>query len=425
MRHLNKILRRVVIGVCLAANVAYAAGPGFEPQSRMGYTSGDQWEPAIAADGSGHVYVLFPQYGAVPGCGACSVPTVALTTSDDNGLHWSAPRAMVPAATGQFDPQIVIDPADRQTVYASWLQNDKREVMVARSADFGRTWSMTVADRSDEDSDRPVLAVRGQNVYVGFNHEERVFVAVSHDGGQSFRVGAMNPRIEGGSALAGGATVDVAGNVFFGWTSYSPKSESNPVKIYVSRSMDGGQTWATGLLDVSGAPPDCWREQCEPGYLGAQITLASDLAGRLYAAWNGGPAKGGPERIYFASSSNSGAGWSARADISTARVGVEHCFPALVAGDAGDVRIAWMDRRTDGLWNTYYRASGDSGANWSATIRLSNGARGYDYIRPEGFRFPFGDYLSLAIDDQKATHAVWGEGRNYKSPGSIWYTHTR
>src|SRR5437879_5359158 len=31
---------------------------GFAPQTRLGYTAGDQWEPAIAADRSGHVYVL-------------------------------------------------------------------------------------------------------------------------------------------------------------------------------------------------------------------------------------------------------------------------------------------------------------------------------------------------------------------------------
>ncbi len=430
MTFTGKILRWTAVGLWLAT-LAFAASPGssdsgFGAPSRIGYTSGDQWEPALAADGYGHVYVLFPQYGAVPGCTACGVPTIALTISSDNGQHFRAPRPLVASATGQFDPQIVVDPSDRQTVYAAWLQSNRREVIVGRSTDFGKSWSTAVADRSETDLDRPVLAVRGHDIYVGFNHEEQFFVAVSHDEGQNFRSIAVNPVMEeSGDALAGGATVDEAGNVFFGWTSYEPKAETDPVKIFVSRSMDGGQTWATGLLDVSSAPPDCFREMCEPGFLGAQITLAADAGGHLYAAWNGGRVNGGPERIYFASSVNSGAGWTVHTDISTAREGVEHSFPALVAGEAGDVRIAWMDRRAGGLWNTYYRASTDGGANWSAVARLSTGAKGYDYIHPDGFRFPFGDYLSLAIDNQKATHAVWGEGRNYKSPGSIWYTRSR
>jgi hypothetical protein len=39
--------------------------------------------------------------------------------------------------------------------------------------------------------------------------------------------------------------------------------------------------------------------------------------------------------------------------------------------------------------------------------------------------FPFGDYFSLAIDNLDNTHVVWGAGRNFKSPGSIWYTRGR
>jgi hypothetical protein len=111
---------------------------------------------------------------------------------------------------------------------------------------------------------------------------------------------------------------------------------------------------------------------------------------------------------------------------------VEHSFPALVAGAAGDVRIGWMDARTPDagqvhrqLWNTYYRSSTNGGATWSPETPLSGPVLGYDYILPGGFRFPFGDYFGLAIDSDGATQAVWGEGRNYKAPGSIWYAQGR
>ncbi len=96
--------------------------------------------------------------------------------------------ALLASSTGQFDPQIVVDPVDRQTVYASWLQNNKRDVMVARSQDFGRTWYFAVAERSSDsdDADKPVLAVHGADVYVGFNHEQTFVVAASHDYAQNF-----------------------------------------------------------------------------------------------------------------------------------------------------------------------------------------------------------------------------------------------
>ena len=422
----------LLLVLAFVATYALAAGT-FEPQKRLGFHEGDQWEPAMAADGHGHLYVLYPQYGVVTDCPACTAPTIALDISNDNGSTWQPSKALLPFPTGQFDPQIVVDPVDRQTVYASWLQNNKRDVVVARSLDFGKTWSFSYAERGHEDADKPVLAVRGTDVYVGFNHEEEFWVAASHDAGQTFTSVNVNPNALPGWSLAGGATVDPAGDVYFGWTAYAKRDAlTKPVSIFVSRSADAGRTWTAVLLDVSSAPPDCSEEACQTGYLGPQISLASDAAGALYALWNAGGANGAAEQIYFSASTTGGASWSARATVSEAQAGVEHSFPAIVAGVAGDVRIAWMDARANEmghrdrkLWNTYSRTSTNGGATWGPEAQLSTGTRGYDYVLPNGFRFPFGDYFGLAIDSDGVTHAVWGEGRNYKAPGSIWYTRGR
>src|ERR1022692_2365415 len=172
--------------LAMATAQAALAVPGFTPQRRVGYSTGDQWEPALAADGRGHIYILFPQYGAVSDCAACTAPTIALLVSNDNGISWEAPHPLAASSTGQFDPQIVVHPVDRQTGYASWLQNNKRDVMVARSQDFGHTWYLSVAERSPEDADKPVLTVHGADVYVGFNHEQNLLVAASHDYAQTF-----------------------------------------------------------------------------------------------------------------------------------------------------------------------------------------------------------------------------------------------
>jgi hypothetical protein len=81
-----------------------------------------------------------------------------------------------------------------------------------------------------------------------------------------------------------------------------------------------------------------------------------------------------------------------------------------------------MDARAQPLWNTYYRASADGGLTWSAESKLSSYVSGFGYIQPDGFSFPFGDYFEMTIDDAGTTHAVWGEGLNYDTPGSIWAT---
>jgi hypothetical protein len=417
----------ICIVLTLTATAALAA-PGFTAQHRLGSTPGDQWEPALATDAHGHIYVLVPQYGPVAQCPDCTSPTMVLLISNDNGVSWDPPRPLFTSSSGQFDAQIKIDPADRPTLYASWMQG-RHEIVVGRSQDFGRSWSFAIAEHSPEITiDKPVLAVRGANVYVSFNHEQTLLVAASHDYGQSFSATALNPGAEPGWSLAAGATVDPAGNVYFSWTAYPQTDfQTRPVEVFISRSVDGGRDWSTTPMDAPSAAPGCAAQLCSAGFLASQMALASDDAGIVYALWNAGSVAGGPERIYFSSSTNGGESWSAKFDVSDARLGVEHCFPAITAASTGDVRIAWMDtrkadRQGHPLWNTFYRASTNGGATWSPESKLSGPVRGYDYILPSGFLFPFGNLFSIGIDDLGATHAVWGEGRNYSSPGSIWYT---
>jgi hypothetical protein len=256
-------------------------------------------------------------------------------------------------------------------------------------------------------------------------------VAASHDFGQNFTSTVLNPGAEPGWSLAAGATVDPAGSVYYSWMAYRRTDVlTQPAEVFISRSSDGGRSWNTTPMDVSSEAPSCSVAVCSAGFLASQIALTSDDSGVIYALWNSGSVAGGPERIYFSSSTNEGQTWSAKVDVSNAPSGVEHCFPAITAGAAGDVRIAWMDTRKEDeqkhlLWNTFYRASTNGGATWSPESQLSGPESGYDYIRPDGFLFPFGNLFSIGIDNLGSTQAVWGEGSNYWSPGSIWYARGR
>ncbi len=411
------------------AIVAAASSSGFVAQTRLGFTAGNQWEPAIAADHFGHIYLLYPQYSGVPGCAACASPTMILQISSDRGSTWTSPQIMYPAGdtTGQWDAQIVVDPIDGRTVYAAWLQNGKSDIVVAKSVDFGLSWSVVTADHTNAGTDKPILAVRGQDVYVGYNHSQKVWVSSSHNGGATFVATNVNSNAKLGWSLAGGGTIDPNGNVYFSWAGYEQNGGAKgPVNLYISKSIDRGNTWTNIQIDRSGAPPDCSAALCGWAYLGAQVTMASDANGVLYAMWNAGPVNKdkSPERIYFAKSTDGGTHWLDKVDVSTAPQGVNHAFPAIAARGAGDVRISWMDARASGgtLWNVYYRSSTNGGATWTSATDLSTAVAGYSYIFPEGFSYPFGDYYEMDIDDRGDTHLVWGEGLNYSNPGSIWYT---
>lgn len=87
--HFGSIQKLAICCILMLATEAALAASGFTPQLRVGYTSGDQWEPALAADAHGHIYILFPQYGPVAECPACTSPTMALLASETMVVHGS------------------------------------------------------------------------------------------------------------------------------------------------------------------------------------------------------------------------------------------------------------------------------------------------------------------------------------------------
>jgi hypothetical protein len=142
----------VILLVCISSSAALAHpavsirgnGLQFTQQMRIGFHSGDDWEPSITADRYGHVYALYKHYD-VQGGGTCSGCDrhLLVQRSDDEGKTWNAPRPIAPVAIkgGQYDPQIMVDPADGRTVWSSFLQNSKSKIAVVKSTDFGQTWS--------------------------------------------------------------------------------------------------------------------------------------------------------------------------------------------------------------------------------------------------------------------------------------------
>jgi len=347
-----------------------------------------------------------------------------LTISRDGGSTWSTPQIIAPPGSGQFHAQIVVDPSDHQTVYASWLQDWKKSVVrVAKSTDFGASWTTVIANQTQAGVDKDVLVVNGRDVYVAYYHSQTAWVSSSHDGGRTFTSAKIDTNGQFGVSLAGGGAIDDVGNAHFSWVGYKRDGQGKgPVNIYVTRSTDGGATWTPTALDLSGAPPDCSSYLCGRDYLGPSSAMASDATGQLYVVWNAGTVDQGPERIWLSTSSDRGQTWSTKAQVSLAPTGVDHAFPTIVAGASRDVRVAWMDQRQTPHWNVYYRTSADGGTTWSSETTLSTYVSGYSYVFTDGFRFPFGDYFGMAIDGAGRTHLSWGEGYNYNSPGSIWYT---
>ena len=381
--------------VFASGGAAYAAGPsssadsGSVDQNLPGPNLSDpnlsdQWEVAIAKDGFHHVYFLYSQKEAQ--CLGCApLPRLRLAIGSDEDANWEAPRQLTPPSFGQVNPALAVDVADQRTVYASWLERSRKDLLLAKSSDFGHSWSLVVVARAEGAANHPVLFVRGQNVSVAFSRDHQMWAASSHDGGITFEVTSVNAPAPVRDVLAGGATIDPNGNAYLAWEGYEGGAAPQ-IELYISKSGDQGKSWTTTLMDRSRGVVNCKDSQCEWGYLGAQITIASDAAGTIYSLWNANhPGKQDAERVYFSSSTTAGETWSPKAGVSNAPAGAKHVLPAIVAGATGEVRIAWMDSRNSPRWSAYARSSTNGGATWSPEELLSMYVPSSGYIPSQDF----------------------------------------
>jgi hypothetical protein len=408
----------------------------FTKQERIGFQSGDDWEPSITADRYGHIYTLFKHYD-VPGGQTCNLcdKHLLFQRSDDGGVTWSAPRPIYPVKDvngGQYDPQIMVDPVDGRTVWASFLQNSVSVIDVVKSTDFGETWSspatVSISPPPPQGFDKDELAVRGNEIVVAYDDNFNTWASVSLDGGKSWKIHEVFPTSDRFSiSLSAGAAIDSHGNLFISWDSFDKahrNTGNGPATVWVSKSTDSGQTWSRTVIDVSGAGFPC--NNCGFSYLSAQMALRIGSDDTIYLLWNGTVTltNFAPERIFFSRSTDDGSTYTPRVDVSEAPAGVEHCFPDVAVGSgAGDVRIGWMDTRT-GRWNVFFRRSQDGGLHFSNTVQVSGYVPGYPYLHPNGFDLPYGDYQSMVVDDQNRTQMAFGEGPSYAGPGNQWVSHS-
>lgn len=421
--------------------IAVPPTPIFSAPQQIGFPGGDDWEPSIAADQLGHVYLLWTHYVDYAGGGAgdidlscptCPSPHMVIRVSSDGGSTFGPMHALAPSTARQDDPQIVVDADDGSTVYAAFMQGNKSSMYVARSDDFGATFTPVLVEDLQRGTDKIALAARDGHVYLVYHTQQKIWASISDDRGASWRTvqPVNNTNSTFGVSLPSGAAIDSQGNAYFAWNGVNrPGQAKGTINLFITKTSDGGASWTTSVVDVSQRPPSCdcggWD------YWGGQMAIGVDASDEVYVLWNANHVADGPQGVFFARSADGALSWSSPFDVSPN--GSNHAFPALVAGGAGDIRIAWMDDRNGfdaggedpaARWNTYYRSSTDGGDTWSAEVTLSAYVAGYAYklATPQpGFLQPYGDYFEIDIGSSGKTVAIWGEGNSYIGPGNVWY----
>lgn len=432
------------------------AVPMKNPTTNVGFCGGDDWEPEIAADHLNHVYVVLAHFPGDPTCDPASGGgrEIFVRVSSNGGTTFGAlqtiPRLGYPKIV---DCVVTVDEVTG-TVYVSFLGYGKpdmkaadTDVVVAKSTDFGKTWSATkVNGPLCTACDHPWTAAYDNNVYVMYASGSNHYLSRSSDGGATWTESVVLQDTH--VAFPEGGVVDAGGNAWFAWGDCFGSCTGKNAAIYrVSMTTAGTSTTAFASVATGVSGPACPPSvSCGFAYWGPQDDIAIDGAGNLYLVWQGtlGGHPKEPPIVQLSSCSastdcTSSSNWHyvGRVDDKTA-TGCEGglcyaLYPRVEGGNtAGQISVSWMDDRlgapldhTNG-WNVWYRTSSSGGTTWtSAGQRVS----AYDPSRSEshsnGFEFPYGDYQGLDLSPTGRAVMVWGEGHNYtggaSNPGHVIY----
>jgi hypothetical protein len=422
----------------------------------LGFCGGDDWEPSIATHEGGLLYVLITHYRGDTTCDPASGlhhSRIMIQVSSDDGRSFSAPRVVSDTPGGiaypsQADPAIAVDPASGD-VYVSFLayglSGGHTDVYVARSVDLGQSFTAVKVNSHDcKNCDHPKLLVSGSDVYVAYSQATNHFISVSTDAGAAFT--ETNVLRTGVVGFAEGGVLDSQGNAWFAWGDCRTSScKGIPAADYrVSETLAGTSETSFAEVATGDQGPKCPFSSCGFAFFGPQDDIGIDAGGTLYLLWQDGqePAKRESPPIInlsrCASDCTSPSSWSfvGRVDDKNASGCADSAcyalFPTIVGGSIGQIHVTWFDDRngnpidhTNG-WNVWYRTSIDGGSTWTTPgQRVSAFMPTESQSGPNGFLFPYGDYMRIELDQScgDAPAMVWGEGHDWvggpSAPGHI------
>jgi hypothetical protein len=243
-------------------------GTTWSANKRLTWTSGQSFEPTMAADLSGNLHVIWED--STPGNGE-----IYYVRSTDGGATWAASKRLTWNSGLSYEPALAVDPSG--DVQAAWVDGSPGnwEIYHKKSTDRGATWgdSRRLIWTSGG-SYAPAAALFAPAHLLVFwsdntpgNYE--IYCIKSMDGGATW---AKSQRLTwtSGDSWWPAAALETSADWHLVWYDNTPGND----EIYYRRSKDGGATWSaiirlttnTGLSEY----PD----------------IAVDLSGSLHVVWS-------------------------------------------------------------------------------------------------------------------------------------------
>jgi Ca2+-binding RTX toxin-like protein len=403
-----------------------------------------QSETSLVVGPNGEICAGFNDFGPPAGLSGLARSTnFGATWTDVGGINESG------------DPVLAYHGASDTYFYASL---GGQQIRVARSTDGCQTFTaavnastlFNVAGNNTTLADKPWIAIDNNggandgNVYVCFTRfydtsnpldgttdaSELRFMR-STDGGNTY----TNEQVIGANGTAPfGCNVQVGsdGGVNVTW------ARRDTDDIVFRRSTDAGLTFGGAVTVNSAATREpgtdtviaCGAGNNRPTLTGNirmlhQAWMATDTSGgpndgNLYIVWASDPA-GTPDNsdVFFSRSTNDGATWSAMTQIGAGGGATDQFEPNVAVNDAGDVAVAWYDRRNDVANNTnidvYTAFSADGGATFQPIVRVTDVSFGVPQLLPNfnpgAAQCYMGEYIGIA-GAGASFYYLWGDNRD-------------
>jgi hypothetical protein len=345
----------------------------------------DVSEPGVEVAPDGTLYVHGPT----------GVPLwSSIWRSDNGGANWVFTPGLTRTGLGGGDIDMAIQPNGKLAFTDLWLGSSS----VGTSTDKGNTW-LTNQLQGTVVQDRQWITTTGRDITYHVTHQLAAGLVVSKsvDGGLTYpiQVLAASTLDQGNCLCPPGSMVSEAGSAPAGTDDRIGVIYTTGTGINFSRSVNGGLTWIRSTIDATGGGST----------LEAFPVVANAGGGNLVAAWL--EVNSGNSKVWFASSTNWGATWTAPKTIVTTGTSV---FPWIDA-KGSKVGVSLYHTTATGTpsnvtgsaqWNLKYLESIDGGATWSALTTADSTAVKTGPICTDGLNCgsdrELGDFQMIALD---------------------------
>ena len=345
-----------------------------------GFTSTFRFDPAVAFDANGNVFVA---YGVRDFSGSTRRESVVVCRSTNGGQSY-----------GQFRT------ISTQNSIGTLPGNDK--------------WLLATGRDNVNANQQNVYIAWTQNVTEGSSTDQRIVISRSTDGGNVWSA----PLIVADDANAGidrGLTADPAvgpnGEVYVSWHDFGDN------ELLIDRSTDGGVTWGTdhqiSTLAFTGLnisiPPQPDRNVSPQGCLDVDRSGGANN-GRLYFVYMNGTSPN--TNIFCRTSNDGGTTWSGPVQVNDDATTRSQFLPWCDVDDSsGNLSVIFYDARDDAnnqKVHVYHALSTTGGASFGANTKVTDNPSDQSTANASRTTNNYLDYIGVAATSCVA-YAVWSD----------------